>query len=157
MSKEKIRLSENQICNLDWNLPLNVQEEAISKIVLMKDLDLRDLLQPYDKKYWENAAKVLFKIGYPRVKDVIPGLLEWMQDINWPGAYIVEELLSHIPKDKFVEELEKIFQIILDTNDLEWIFGLENLINKFNVTEKDFLKPKLYNKVIYLYREYQKE
>jgi hypothetical protein len=54
------------IKKLNWDNPVEIQEEAIKKLTKIDILDLTVLLQPvFGKNYWENSAKVLFKIGYP--------------------------------------------------------------------------------------------
>lgn len=62
----------------------------------MDNQHLSLLLQPLDKAYWDNAALVLSRIAYSRLEPIIPGLIEWMYDLNWPGALKVAELLCNI-------------------------------------------------------------
>jgi hypothetical protein len=59
-------------------------------------MDKKNLIQFGSKALWENEAGILKNIGYPKNKYTIPGLLEWLQDLNWPGALISMEALIAI-------------------------------------------------------------
>ena len=122
---------------LNWNNTEEIQELAIKSLAQLDDLDLTILLQPalpYGKDYWENSAKVLFIIGYPKIKNIIPGLFEWLQDMNWPGALIVKELLLHLPIDVLKYNYECTVNYAISTNDEEWLLNLTLFWN--DVTNK---------------------
>ena len=121
------------------------QEEAIKTLSSMENLKLEILLQPsLGKGCWENAAKVLYIVGYPRVMEVIDGLFEWLQDMNWPGVDIVIDILKLMPKKIFIENLEKCVKKAINAKDEEWIYSLAQLIELFNLDEKDFKSSKVY-------------
>jgi len=56
--------------------------------------DLFSLL-PRDKFDVENAGR-LVALGYPATEPVIPQLLEWLQDMNWPVAQVLQPFLAGI-------------------------------------------------------------
>ena len=141
-------IKNKKILNLDWNLPIDVQEKAISEIASMEDLNLNDLLQPGGKQYWENAAKVLYKIGYPRIEEIMDGLLIWLQDINWPGAMIVIKILMNVPREVFIPYLEKTAIKALDSNDETWIDSLSYFLKALNLKENDFKEKKAYEALV---------
>lgn len=72
-------------------------EKAMKELIQIDEEQISVLIMP-EKNCWLNAAKVLNKIGYPRVKNVIPKLLEWLKDANWPGAIEIAGLLLSIGK-----------------------------------------------------------
>lgn len=74
------------IKKLSWDTPEEEKEDAIDKLQYIMDEDLHLLLQPISKDYWDGAAETVVRLGYPRVKSILPGLLQWIQDTNWPGA-----------------------------------------------------------------------
>jgi hypothetical protein len=41
-------------------------------------------------------AKAIIRLGYPKVEPVLPVLMEWMQDINWPVAQTLQPFLASI-------------------------------------------------------------
>lgn len=71
---------------------------AIKEICLNSNFNLNELIQPLGKECWENAARALSIMRYPRISEIIPGLFRWLQDLNWPGAEIVMELLQSLPR-----------------------------------------------------------
>lgn len=137
-------MDKKKLLGLSWNNPLYIQEKSIYEISAMESLNLKDLLQPGSKEYWENAAKVLFIIGYPRIKDIIPGLLVWLQDINWPGSMIVIDILRMVPKNVLVVYLEKAVIEAVGVSDEIWIENLSYLLIKFELRENDFKSKDVY-------------
>lgn len=43
-----------------------------------------------------DAASKLVALGFPAVEPVLPALLEWLQDMNWPVARVVQPFLAGI-------------------------------------------------------------
>jgi len=75
--------------------------------------ELRELL-PKDKFDIERAT-ALVSTGYPIVAPILPELLEWVQDGNWPVAQVFAPFLASIGKP-LAEEVRKILQ----THDQLW-------------------------------------
>jgi uncharacterized protein (DUF433 family) len=69
---------------------------------------------PRDKHDHEAAERAI-AAGYPAVEPVLPELLEWMQDTNWPVAQTLEPFLASIGTP-LIPHLES----ILRTNDHIW-------------------------------------
>ena len=69
-------------------MPEDVQNNAMDLLKNIDDEKIGMLVQPIGKPCWENSAIVLKKIEYPRIKQVIPKLLEWLQDMNWSAAAV---------------------------------------------------------------------
>lgn len=137
-------MDSNILLNLSWNLPLDIQEKAVAEIASIVDLNLKDLLQPIGKEYWENAAKVLFRIGYPKIKGEIPGLIIWLEDINWPGSTTVMEILGTIPISILIPYLEDAVIEALSTDDEVWIENLSYFLVQFNLKEDNFKSRDVY-------------
>ncbi|MGM9647828.1 MAG: DUF5071 domain-containing protein [Eubacteriales bacterium] len=69
-------------------------EDQLQGIKLAREIDdLSLLIIPYadgeSKALWDNCAKALFELSDDRLEPHLPSLLEWIQDINWPGALII--------------------------------------------------------------------
>lgn len=78
----------------------------------MNDVLLR--LLPVDK--WElGAVERLSVHDYPTVEPLVPALLEWMQDLNWPVAQALHPFLA-----KLGEPLAPHIRSILRTDDDVW-------------------------------------
>lgn len=130
---------------LDCNLPPKIQEEAINKILKLSDFNPQILLQPMGKEHWENAAKILKDMDYKKIIHLSPYLFEWIQDLNWPGAYIIIEMLSSFPKEQLVPYLEDAVRIALKTNDEQWIDYLSYFTFCNTVSKEDFLNKNLFD------------
>ncbi|MDP4177252.1 MAG: DUF5071 domain-containing protein [Bacillota bacterium] len=137
-------MDNNLLLSLSWNQSLDIQENAICEIASMNLLNPKDLLQPSRKEYWENAAKVLIKMGYPRIKESISGLLIWLQDMNWPGSNVVIEILRSLPKAVFIPHLECAVLEAMNTNDDIWLSNLSIILTQCNLKEIDFISKDVY-------------
>lgn len=62
------------------------------------------------KTRWENAAKTIIKLGWPKIDNIVVPLFIWLLDPNWPGSSIIYELIGSLPKNVFIEKSN----IILD-------------------------------------------
>lgn len=63
----------------------------------------------------EESVRRLFGKSYEEVKPIIPNLLEWLQDMNWPVARVVADYLLTISEHLTQEILE-----ILKGDDVMW-------------------------------------
>jgi hypothetical protein len=57
-------------------------------------MNLAEML-PVDKHDTDKAAS-LVALGYPTVEPVLPQILRWLQDMNWPVAIVFEPLVAGI-------------------------------------------------------------
>ncbi|MEL6252263.1 MAG: DUF5071 domain-containing protein [Bacteroidota bacterium] len=86
-------------------------------------MEIRNLI-PKDKGDVETAQK-LFSYTYEEIRSIVPDLLGWIQDMNWPVARPVSEYLESISEDITEEIL-----VILQGDDDIWkywrihVFGL---------------------------------
>ena len=60
-------------------------------------------------------AGVLAALGYPAVEPILPELMEWLQDINWPVAHVLAPFLATIGLP-LVPYIRQVFA----TNDEIW-------------------------------------
>ena len=127
---------------LDWNKPLYIQEMG-RKLALYSN-NISDFLQPltpmYNKNIWENCAKVLSEKTDDVLEPYLKELLEWLQDINWPGALIIFERLKVFSGNKlkkpFLDSLT-IATNIKNEEGVMWVYYLSKLL------ENDELKSEL--------------
>lgn len=121
---------EELINDLEWSKPVEVQENAIKKLEKISEKDLNKLIQPKNKYCWENSARVIKKIGYPKIQIIIPELIEWLKDLNWPGAIIILDTLKNIEKNEIEGFIEEALIKAEKENDELWKIGIEELIKK---------------------------
>lgn len=92
---------------LDWSQPESVQQFGIKEASSIKHLHVFILpcSRTYSKNLWENCAKVLAAKSDDELEPFFGGLLEWLQDLNWPGAEIIYNRLGQVPYQKIKTDL----------------------------------------------------
>ena len=80
---------------LDWN---NSAEDQILGIQLAREVKcISAFLQPdapYGKRVWDNCAKILSERTDEELSYHLISLMEWLQDMNWPGAFCIFDRLQ---------------------------------------------------------------
>lgn len=75
---------------LDWN---NSAEKQMQGIKLAREIKcINVFLQPglpYGKSVWNNCAKILSERTNEELSPYLIDLMEWLQDMNWPGAFCI--------------------------------------------------------------------
>lgn len=79
------------------------------------------------KSVWEPCAKVVALKSDEELEDYMHLLLEWLQDMNWPGAEIIFERLSQIPSAIIRDTVEFCMNRAKRDNDEVWLHTLEAL------------------------------
>lgn len=103
-------------------------EKRISGRVNMSNFE--DLL-PRDK-FDNDRVEMIKKMDRDKILLLLPGLLEWTQDMNWPVAKSVVELLLTFP-----EEIVPHIQDVLSSNDDNWkYFVLNDLVRKLPIESR---------------------
>jgi hypothetical protein len=79
-------------------------------------------------KFDESGIEELRKLSFEQIKPIIPDLLKWMQDMNWPVAKSVVNILK-----PFSEKLTKEVVAILKSDDVMWkLWIICNLVRNTN-------------------------
>lgn len=124
--------------DLSWEKPQEIQLNALEKLQSIDD-EYTPYLIPEEGKYcWENAVKVLYKIGYPRNRLAIPRLIWLLQDFNWPGVSSAIELLQKIDKNIILPYIEDALIKAHAQEDYMWIGGIKRLIGILGILKNDF-------------------
>ncbi len=55
---------------------------------------LREMLPKH--KFDTDRAEALVALGHPAVEPILPELLAWLQDMNWPVARVIQPFLAQI-------------------------------------------------------------
>lgn len=76
---------------LDWHMPSEIQSKGIS-LARNKEIII-PFIQPltprHNKNVWENCAVIIAEKNDENLKPYLVELLEWLQDMNWPGAFCI--------------------------------------------------------------------
>lgn len=113
----------SQLINkLSWDTSEEEKLKAQMQLQYINEEDLPFLLQPNSKGHWDGAAEVIVSLGYPRVRSILPGLLEWIKDMNWPGAFTIANFLKTIGSPLIPYIKEVLQKHSSDEIWIEWIF-----------------------------------
>lgn len=132
------------LSGLSWYQDKDFQEYAINYIVNDSSFDIHYLLQPLGKDCWENAAKAISLMKYDRISRITLELFEWLQDMNWPGAIIIRDLLMTFPKVDLILYFEQSTEIAVRTNDEMWLTWLSYFTFYGKFHKDDFTDKSLY-------------
>lgn len=116
---------------LDWNNETKIQEEGRKLAEGVKCLKI--FIQPGDKQYcknvWENCALILSKKTDELLQPYIYELLDWLQDLNWPGADIILERLQHFQNyESLAWALQEKVRLAQWNEDDIWIMNMAQLL-----------------------------
>lgn len=136
---------------LDWNNDQEIQEEGICMAKQVKCLSL--FMQPMDKQFnknvWENCAIILCEKEDALLTPYLFQLLDWLRDLNWPGAYIIfERLQSYRDYEILSRTIEECIVVANALDDKSWLANLSELI------KCDKVKQKLSNQVYKIIEQY---
>ncbi|MHC1695128.1 MAG: DUF5071 domain-containing protein [Eubacteriales bacterium] len=91
---------------LDWNNNEANQKKGIQIAKLIKDLNvfLQPLTDNFNKNVWDNCAIILCEKTDDELEPYLIPLLEWLQDLNWPGALLILRRLSSLKNHKSMDQ-----------------------------------------------------
>lgn len=105
---DNMKKTKELIEKLSWDEPECIQKETIETLKHEKDLGI--FMQPISsttgKQVWENCALILCSKSDEELIPYIDGMFEWLQDMNWPGAWNILERIQKIPKEKIKTKYE---------------------------------------------------
>lgn len=116
---------------LDWNQDENTQLKGIECANKMDDIAafIQPIVPNYSKNIWDNCAKILCLKTDDELMPYLRTLFEWMQDMNWPGAFTICDRINAFKNKKAVDAVKAECERIADeTDDLVWLKNLA-LIN----------------------------
>lgn len=89
-----------------------IQIQGIEEAKKIKHLSV--LIQPIESKsIWENCARVLVSKSDQELKPYLIDLFKWLQDMNWPGAYLIYDRLKRMT----IPDIEIAYNICLSLAD----------------------------------------
>ena len=90
---------------LNWENPPSIRLEGARLAREVHDLSL--LIQPpAPPSVWEYCAEILSEKSDVALEPYLDKLLEWLQDINWPGAFTIANRLKIFSGKKLKQSLE---------------------------------------------------
>ena len=90
---------------LDWNESDYNQQQGLKLAECVKSINV--FIQPLDKGHnknvWGNCAIVLSKCSDEQLRPYLDRLLEWLIDMNWPGAFSIYDRLKQFEDIEFLK------------------------------------------------------
>lgn len=83
-------------------------------------------------------AEALVRLGYPAVASVLPDILGWMKDLNWPVAQVFQPFLAGVG-----EPLAPFIRDVLSGTDDIWKFWIVTSIVRESPSLAAALLPEL--------------
>ncbi len=130
---------------LDWNNPINLQAKGCSLAKKIKCIDV--FLQPthpkYNKNVWDNCAKILSKRTDVELSCYLEQLMEWIKDMNWPGAYVIyNRLKKYKEPNSFNYSFRVSVEFARNLKDEQWQKNLYMLWKEREETGDGSVSPK---------------
>ena len=118
---------------LDWHMPPEIQSKGIS---LARDIEIiipfiQPLTPKHNKNVWGNCAVIVAEKSDEKLKPYLVELLEWLQDMNWPGAFCILDRLQRYSDNKSLHSAINIcIEKAKDCGDKVWESNLYLLLQK---------------------------
>lgn len=116
-------------------------------IVLAQTIDcITPFIQPVTLKYninvWENCATIISKRSDEELEPYLLELLEWIEDLNWPGALIILKRLEFFSGEKLKEPFMNRYTYAENLNNKEGLMLLDCLSELLDNEELKVRLPK---------------
>lgn len=118
---------ESILKDLSWNSTADQIKSGF--IAALQETDHQYLLQPTDHfDSWENASILFLILGDEEIKPYLADLLNWLQDLNWPGAQRILDRLQRISSELLAKPLELAAKSAAESKDETWLSNISILI-----------------------------
>ena len=117
---------------LDWNNNAETQQKGIELAKDIKSINVFILpMHPgCSKNVWDNCAIILADKSDEVLNPYLIRLLEWIKDINWPGALIILDRLKRFSETSMLYFAVKVcVKKAVATNDRIWLGSMSELLD----------------------------
>lgn len=118
---------------LDWHMPSEIQSKGIS---LARNTEtiipfIQPLTPKHNKNVWENCAVIISERSDEEIKPHLPEMLEWLQDMNWPGAFcILNRLQKYSDENSLCNAINVCIKKAKKCKDEVWESNLRLLLHQ---------------------------
>lgn len=114
---------------LDWNKSEEIQQKGIEIASGIKCLSAFVLPMNTSKSVWDNCAIILAAKSDVVLEPYLLWILEWLKDLNWPGALIILERLKVFSEVEMLAfHVNEKVRIASATNNGCWLNGMSELL-----------------------------
>ncbi len=132
---------------LDWGQSQENQKKGLQ--MAKQVYSFNAFIQPCNKKYnknvWDNCAKILTEKSDEELTPYLPQLLEWLEDLNWPGALIILDRLKAFSGEELKKPFMRRFTYANSLHSEEGLMWLDTLSD---LLDNEQLKAELPEEVI---------
>lgn len=115
---------------LSWDSSSEIQKYGLELANNINNLSV--LIMPIEtKSIWENCAKVLISKSDDELRLYFVELFEWLQDMNWPGAYLIYDRLICVSIENFLPAYQYSLSAAKQRQDYVWKKVLEDLFIEY--------------------------
>ena len=93
---------------------------------------IQPIIPKKSKCIWEPCARVIALKTDDELKPYLYLLFEWLQDLNWPGAYTIFDRLLKMPYSLLKDELNYCKLKAKKEKDELWLMALEDFLKQKN-------------------------
>ncbi len=94
---------------------------------------IQPIIPEKSKSIWEPCAQVIASKTDEELLPYLYLLFEWLQDMNWPGAWTIFDRLSTIPfsmsEDAYLHSVHR----AKTGNDIPWLMALDDFKKQINL------------------------
>ena len=137
---------------LNWENNNEIQAEGFSLAKEIEDLSLL-ILPPAAPSVWECCAQVLSEKTDTVLEPYLDSILEWLQDLNWPGALIILDRLKVFSGKKLKKPFIDRFTYARNLNNEEGLMWLDYLSE---LLDNEELKAELPKPIIEMLQKHYK-
>lgn len=139
---------------LRWDKPEIMQQKGITAAREIHNFYI--LIQPgYNKPVWDNCALVVSEKSDDDLDPYVYRLLEWIKDLNWPGAGIILDRLKKMNTNILAGWFHCCARDALTLQDESWLVNLIELCENKELKQK--IDPELYQKIVHFLEEMDKD
>ena len=125
---------------LRWDAPDSVKQRGLELARKVEDIWI--FLQPQEnlgKAVWGECARILCEKSDGDLEPYFVPLLQWLQDLNWPGAWDVLGRLRVVEPHRIIRQYACCISTAEGLKDESWLYYLSGLIR--NRALYDLLGP----------------
>ena len=123
---------------LDWHQSDKIQEAGRKLASNIKCINVFVLpcYEGHGKNIWENCALILSEKSDAELKPHINRMFEWLEDMNWPGAFCIRDrLLQFKDRDWMNMVLNRQIQLATGYCNI-WLHELERFKREYEIQQE---------------------
>lgn len=120
----------DEILNLRQKIIKSKYLIKIKDEYILKNLLLLDYNEYFDKTNLSLFVDTLIYSSHENPKIILPQLFMLLYDINWPGSINAVNFVKTLDVNIYIDELNDALKVALSSNDEDFLFGINYLVDK---------------------------